>query len=106
MLNFNLSAATPAPPKPAAAPSDKKKPTDREKADRMLNGGVKHYGDDLNTEMAHASKEEAVRLSVEENKRIKEAQKEVLVLLNLSSYHYVFAHILILLNTHKKNNAG
>ena len=47
----------------------------------MLNGGVKHYGGDHNTEMAHASKEEAAQLSVEENKRIKEAQKEVLVLL-------------------------
>jgi hypothetical protein len=83
LLIFNLSAATPAPPKPAAAPSGKKKLTDREKADRMLNGGVKHYGGDHNTEMAHASKEEAARLSVEENKRIKEAQKEVLVLLNM-----------------------
>jgi len=83
LLNFHPHAATPAPPKPAAAPSGTKKLTDREKADRMLNGGVKHYGDDHNTEMAHASKEEAVRLSVEENKRIKEAQKEVLVLLNM-----------------------
>ena len=42
----------------------------------MLNGGVKHYGDDLNTEMAHASKEEAARLTAEQEKRIKEAQKE------------------------------
>ena len=76
MLNFHPHAATPAPPKPAAAPSDKQKPTDREKADRMLNGGVKHYGDDHNTEMAHASKEEAARLNAEQEKRIKEAQKE------------------------------
>ena len=42
----------------------------------MLNGGVKHYGDDHNTEMVHASKEEAARLTAEQEKRIKEAQKE------------------------------
>jgi hypothetical protein len=76
LLNFHPHAATTAPPKPAEAPSGKKKLTDRQKADRMLNGGVKHYGDDHNTEMVHASKEEAARLTAEQEKRIKEAQKE------------------------------
>ena len=65
------------PPKKAAAtePAGKRKLTDREKADRMLNGGVKYRGGDHNTHMRKASDAEAARINAAEAGRHAAAQK-------------------------------
>ena len=65
------------PPKKAATtePAGKRKLTDREKADRMLNGGVKYRGGDHNTHMRKASDAEAARINAAEAGRHAAAQK-------------------------------
>lgn len=67
-------ALKPAAPKPVEPPG-KKKLTDREKADRMLNGGVKYRGGEHNTSMHRASEAEAARLRADDTMCIANAQE-------------------------------
>jgi len=67
-------ALKPAAPKPVE-PRGKKKLTDREKADRMLNGGVKYRGGEHNTSMHRASEAEAARLRADDATCIANAQE-------------------------------
>jgi len=67
-------ALKPAAPKPVE-PRGKKKLTDREKADKILNGGVKYRGGEHNTSMHRASEAEAARLRADDATCIANAQE-------------------------------